>query len=205
MISFCYQCGSFYRSRFVLCCKCFERALPYCHIDLSDKFCNSYVTSQFLWNESTQSFLFPAIKNLKTIQSYSQAKLFIDNLPNWFTQIPASFFVRHRQIGWVPVPSLSNPMRNHYLAQIFQKQIGGRIVDILKCVDKSPQKNKSYSDRQNIIFASKGGQNDLSLDETLFIFVDDIVTTGATLRACQKSLNLDYLIAWTFAYRLKLS
>jgi predicted amidophosphoribosyltransferase len=211
-IQFCLQCGCFYflSSRQLWCEHCFSiiqyLKAPPPKLLLPDH-PNSYVYSHFTWSNQTQDVLYPALRLLKKVQSFSEASPFVFSVEKWFDHIPSEFFQNKKSLLWIPVPSEINPKRSFFLAAHLQSLLGGEILDILQKEQllqvSLPQKRKSAEERTHITLTLKKELLSKIQDHNLVIFVDDIVTTGSTLKACQKALSLDYLVAWTFAYRPK--
>lgn len=205
MISFCLNCGSFYKVRFLFCRTCLSKLEAITDVNISLAFENAYVVSQFAWTETNTSCLLPAIRALKKLRTAHKAHYFALNIENWFNGLPSHFLTGKKELLWVPVPSPSNPIRTVALAQYFSSILGGRLYDVLEVKDYSPQKKKTLKERNKVLIRVKYPDPHFNHDSKVLILVDDIVTTGATLRSCQKALKMDYLIAWTFAYRTKAS
>jgi len=163
------------------------------------------VTSQFIWSDSSPRFVSTSIRHIKQLNSISNSERYIFELDRWFSEMPEYYLKNKKGLVWVPVPSLSNVNRTICLAHALKKHLGGKVKNILTHLNPSIQKTKSREARLSIKFGLRPTFNPDELRDQLLIIVDDIVTTGATLNACQEALRIDYLVAWTFAYRSKIN
>lgn len=125
-------------------------------------------------------------------------------------QFYAQAFVSRMELGTLPsdtvlVPCPSSKGRFHALvwAQSLAQVLGLPITEALELETPSQgsQKHKSWSDRQKIRF-----RRTHVLRHKHVIFIDDIVTTGATAIAAQKALGptLGFEV-WCLAHRRQLA
>lgn len=121
------------------------------------------------------------------------AKAFISRIS--LTSLPSNTVL-------VPCPNLKGRDHSRVLAKAFSKLLGVPIIDALLPVGApKSQKQKSRAERQRIQF-----QKTVVLRHKHVIFIDDIVTTGATAIAAQKALGPTVgFEVWCLAHRRQLA
>ncbi|MGE5085573.1 MAG: ComF family protein, partial [Bacillota bacterium] len=110
-----------------------------------------------------------------------------------------------RPIRIVPAPS-STGKRDHafFWAKALSHEVGGDLFPCLKKAQSRKQRGSSLSERLTLQFDLDENNSDLPIDwpEVLWVFADDIVTTGSTALAAYKALGSPpHFEVWTLAKR----
>lgn len=102
------------------------------------------------------------------------ADIFVDQLGSFRVQLNNPLFV--------PIPSRMSATKDHaYLwAQSLSQRLGGEVRLLLRRADSTQQKRKSREERTHIQFERVG---ELGNSFRTVVMVDDLVASGATMRA----------------------
>lgn len=199
----CTNCGSFNCKQFCLCQPCWsflknrESDLVFSHLDRRAK-ARLEIKSLFEWEPDENRPLSLLLQTLKG-----------GPFPSDFDVIAQEFHRRFhlsnkctKPLVLVPAPPRGN-QRDHAQcwAEALQRTFGGAIVNGLRRIGPQEQKELSRNDRYRLRL--EGIEKFTGFDQQV-VFVDDVVTTGATVFAAYKALGLPpYFQAWTIAYRIQ--
>lgn len=127
-------------------------------------------------------------------------------LPETFQIYAERFVSRMRLINLkssvlVPCPSKAGRIHAQVLAQKFSGLLGIPVLEILENASESSQKARLKHERQKLQF-----QRTAPIPSKHVIFIDDIVTTGATVEAAAIALRgAPGLQVWCLAHRRQLA
>jgi len=118
-----------------------------------------------------------------------------------------NFYKRKNKIFVVPPPRvLKSKDHGYFWSMALAKEVGGVMRDCLISIPDGGknaglgQKSKSKEERASIEFKTEEVFS--NLDEVMFIFADDIITTGSTASAAYFALGCPKnFMVWTLAYR----
>jgi len=198
---FCYQCNTYWKVEKILCSNCAKQF--YQGKVLLDWPIQHDIFAQFLWIPNEDANLHQVVIHYKNLTKHKPLSKYLINLEQWFYNIPNYFFDNKTEIIWVPVPSGSKRFVNHLVAEYMKTYFGGRVLDCLMKIGNLEQKQLPKSQRQNIAITLKPDFIKFDWSNALIIFIDDIITTGNTLKACWQAMSLNYVVSWHFAYRPK--
>lgn len=109
-----------------------------------------------------------------------------------------------RPMLFVPAPPKIPGFRDHAysLAKACAKECSGELKSLLIRNQGRDQKSGNRKARQEISFGSLDRQLGLKLKSVQVVFIDDVVTTGSTVRAAYEALgNPPNFEAWAIAFR----
>lgn len=176
---FCAKCGSWNIKTDIFCSSCWIKPQIYKR-KISLQIDHYYL---YPWSEYTRLLVY-SCKNgfhLKTLEKIATQTMF-----------PKAFFKTESRVVCAPSSTGKRFKKNHAwcIATAFGFQ---NIEDCF--VKKGKQKNKSKNERKEIA---------LSLQQELqgenWVFIDDVVTTGATVRAMYKALGLKSTVVFSISY-----
>ncbi len=154
---------------------------------------------QYFSEKFTQSF---AVEELTQMRVEAEEET--NNIQQGRT-FPFLAFQR-RKIVLIPCPSKGKrPDHAYFFAHYLSKCLGGELRPLIHhpngFLNKTSQRNKEKKDRKSIKF-ERTAYEEPDKENTIFVFVDDILTTGSTAIAAYKALGCPrHFQAWVLAYR----
>ena len=182
----CAVCGSFTPPTDWLCSHCW-RFLEKNYLSSRDVFRLEDTLSHFRlfdWHEENDLFMKQFINSLKGGgPNFIFKRMVLECFPRF---LYTRGFPKKNDFIFVPAPARASDRSDHALelARAFEFYFGGEIQPILRKTSGSSQKLKSKAERSQIQLLSHK-----SLKQKNVIFVDDVLTTGATARAAFKALG----------------
>lgn len=214
-IRVCAHCGSFFGIEACFCNSCWDKLWrcrnPRCDLKITDYSFNLY--SIFIWNSENQ-IVGSLIKALK--EAYFTT--IWENLAQYFFEYHSSL---HQNPLIIPAPSSSDlsvvtssssatssynlQSNNKDHAAIWAENLAlknqGSVQICLKRTDldsKKAQKTKTFTERQQLSLTQIQRPS-----KKHWIFVDDLITTGSTVRSAAKALGIPPVEVWSLAVRQK--
>lgn len=195
----CLNCGSFFANDSLLCLYCEERLQDsdFCELEWSEQK-KLAVYSLFDWAPQQSDILSSLLLNLKgrgRKKAWNYwAKVF------WLQR--ASYLREGMKLIFIPAASTSGREDHAYeFAKSLADQSGGELLAALSKTTNSHQKGKNRDERCEVSIGSHV-KIAAKCPETLYILVDDVLTTGSTALASFKSLGkpLNFEV-WALAKR----
>ncbi len=111
-----------------------------------------------------------------------------DFLADVFVDQLGSFRVQLKNPLFVPIPARGERTEDHAFlwAQALSQRLGGEVKGLLKRADEDQQKRKNREERARIQFAKTGV---LGNSFRTVVLVDDLVASGATMRAAMTAFS----------------
>lgn len=184
----CLHCGSLFPNQGLLCDPCeknIEVLKEYEDLGLP------FVKTLYLWRPAQSDILSSLMLHLKGARQKWAWKYYAQ----MFLRIHLfSEFRSYTQIIVVPAPAKSKkPDHAHYWAEALAEGLGALLLPCLMKIEPaaSYQRTKGRSERNQIRFEVRENSTlpEVSSRATLWIFADDIYTTGATSRAAYEALG----------------
>ena len=198
----CLHCGSFLKTEGFLCNPCREtvsRCLPpqldHSHVMVFEVF------AAFRWNPGVSDLLSSQLVHLKGHAVYADWNYWAER----FVQRRFSRLTESRQIRIIPAPS-STGRKDHayHWAEALARNTGAEFFPCLKKGRAHKQRGASLTDRLSVEVHLDENNSELAMDwgEVLWVFADDIVTTGSTALAAYKALGSPpHFEVWALAKR----
>jgi len=183
----CLSCGVYEPPIDILCSKCWEHYKVMSKMQLTTNSLNYNFTVKraWVWGRKNNEYIKKIIYNLKCGHS---EKVF-EKLALLILQKVIFDYYFDRKLIFVPAPG-ARPKKNHalYIARALSSITGCDFKDILfENKNNKKQKRLSRLERENKKFEVKGSFK-LQGNEQI-IFIDDVITTGATAKAAFKALG----------------
>jgi predicted amidophosphoribosyltransferase len=183
----CLKCGSFFITRNYFCETCTDDFLiSQVQIRSENLTTDLKVTSFFSWVKYESDSLSELIYLLKTSSSLAAWNWFVQYFESEICQI-----VDTKQASiLIPIPGLKRSYHTKNLALEIQNLTGCKSISLLRKSDqKMAQKTKSALDRNQIQFEiCEDFTEELNTISRIYL-IDDIVTTGATLRSASSAIK----------------
>ncbi|MCY4512538.1 MAG: hypothetical protein OXB86_02490 [Bdellovibrionales bacterium] len=182
----CAVCGSFMPPTDWLCSHCW-RFLEKEYLSSQDVFRLENTLPHFRlfdWYEENDLFMRRFVSSLKGGgPNFIFKRMALECFPRF---LYTRGFPKKTNFVFVPAPSRSPNRPDHALelARAFGFYFGGEVYSVLQRVSRFSQKLKNKSERSQIQILSNK-----SLKNKNVIFIDDILTTGATARAAFKAMG----------------
>lgn len=201
-MSCCLNCGSFVVNEVSLCGPCFERLMGW-HQKQLEPLNSLKVRALFEWRAGESDLLSKVV--LSTKQSGSKVR--------W--SFYANQFVKKwiEEISWVPrniiiipAPSRKPAQKDHaYLwAEALADALGAQFRPCLQRTSTSHQRGLDRGERALVemqLLENSTGSMDFPA-HSLWVFVDDVLTTGATAREAHRALGMPpQFEVWVMARR----
>jgi len=198
----CLHCGSFLKTEGLLCNPCRDLVSSYLSSTLEgSQFLTFQIYAAFRWRPGASDLLSRQLVHLKGARAFRDWNYWAER----FVQRRQCLSSLNRPIRIVPAPS-STGNKDHafFWAQALSQQVGGELFPCLKKAQSHKQRWSSLSDRLGLQFDLDENNSELPIDwsEVLWVFADDIVTTGSTALAAYKALGSPpHFEVWTLAKR----
>lgn len=199
-LSCCANCGSLLPYEAHLCKPCLGHLKSH-ELEAPVYDHGFYVYSLYRWKSGQSDLLSRLIISLKG----RGGKVAWKYLANLFVRNNFALLSQIHQIYFVPAPSSEvNGDHSQLWAESLAALVGGTVIPCLRKI-KSQKQRALGRDERSLIELEVYEKNTFEFtpeDQSLWIFVDDIVTTGATARAAHKALGKpDNFMVWALAQR----
>ncbi len=183
----CLRCGSFFLTKNYFCTKCTDHFLVNYFQKISQTYGSDLVVSSFIqWPKNESDSLSELVYLLKTRTSDCAWEWFVQNLD---LEICAVIDPLPNTI-LLPVPGSKYSHHTSNFAKALQKLTGCRAIHALhKVNDNQNQKRKSVIQRQYTKFELNENFTEMLSTADHIYIIDDIVTTGSTLKNISNSLK----------------
>ncbi|QDK39506.1 ComF family protein [Bdellovibrio sp. NC01] len=187
----CLYCGSLQGTKALLCERC-ARQLEYYEHEQGLFHYNEApypIFALYEWNPGQSDLLSSTVLALKQgqrreawnhyAQKFSQKRMALNMTPS-------------KKIRFVPAPSSSGHKDHAFAhAEALAKHFSGEVVPCLKKLKKKSQRGGNRQQRQRLRLGLDEKYSEVSKDstDTLWVFVDDILTTGSTAHAAYEVLG----------------
>ena len=181
----CVGCGSLQPNKSGLCEKCLRQLNTYKKInDLND---NCF--SLYSWQPHVSDLISSYVYYLKSIFSYQSWSVISEEFLN---SVKLEMNVQSTLL--VPIPSSTGRNHSLYFAKNLSKLTGMPYKQVLSYVKTDQptqsQKQKNKQERAEQLFVIDEKFTDIIQSYKGIVFVDDIITTGATYTAAQQAVRL---------------
>ena len=181
----CVGCGSLQPNKSALCEKCLRQLNTYKKInDLND---NCF--SLYSWQPHVSDLISSYVYYLKSIFSYPSWSVISEEFLN---SVKLEMNVQSTLL--VPIPSSTGRNHSLYFAKNLSKLTGMPYKQVLSYVKTDQptqsQKQKNKQERAEQLFVIDEKFTDIIQSYKGIVFVDDIITTGATYTAAQQAVRL---------------
>lgn len=198
----CLNCGSLYCTAGYLCEDCYSVLKKYENKDLKIPLAYPYpIFSLYLWKPDQSNLLSRMFSFLKGTRSNYGWAYFAPI----FVQRRISFEIESAPIRIVPAPSTSGGVDHATLwAKNLAAITGGTFTPCLLKKGKGKQKQLKSDERRKIEISLIEKYSELTKTETgtLWIFVDDVLTTGSTSLAAFEALGCpEHFEVWVLGHR----
>lgn len=200
--SCCLNCGSLIAGEGLLCRPC---RMTLARLEQT-KIANNFplrVVAHYAWSPGQSDLLSRLVSALKGPGARGAWKFYAKDFSR---KRALTLQGRHRRICVVPAPSRTSAKKDHayFWGEALAESLGAHFLPCLKKSSKNQQRGASRGERALV---------DIELNEistegvdiptgTLWIFADDILTTGATARAAHFALGSPpHFEVWVFAQR----
>jgi predicted amidophosphoribosyltransferase len=193
----CLHCGSFQSNRSQFCRVCEKvmwEAHPQNHRFTMEK-SKITGTALFEWHPDQDRRISKLMINLKGGRLQGAFGVYAERFVSRMKGIDL------QETILVPCPAKGDRKHSQVLAQAFSSLLGLPVYDVLENGSQSPQKGRLKRDRERILLTAK-----VQFPDKHVIFIDDIVTTGATAQAAANALkpNRGFEV-WCLAHRRQLA
>ncbi|WP_413585785.1 ComF family protein [Bdellovibrio sp. HCB274] len=199
----CLHCGSFLKSEGLLCESCRNKVETYIKPDLEMRTLGVFEAYMlFRWNPGTSDLLSAQLAGLKGFRTNFDWNYWA----NRFVSRRIHKALPTRRIILIPAPSSTGRTGDHAYqwAQALGKATGAEICLCLTKKTRAHQRGATRENRVQVEFALDENSSMVSefWSDALWVFVDDIVTTGSTALAAYEALGRPpHFEAWALAQR----
>lgn len=154
----------------------------------------------FDWNQNTKEFVEPLIHAAKG----GQRKALIKKIAETMIYHRSNYDLGSEQIVLIPAARSRTKKTDHALeiARALSQLTGFPVLDILRKTQDGEQKNKNNRERAKIEVLNLEKNTWSASEKTMYILVDDVVTTGSTALSSYIALNQPlYFEVWSLCYR----
>ena len=198
----CLHCGSLQCQKPPLCTQCSQQLVRYEGAPLhqyDEGLFQAY--SQYEWSPGQSDIFSSMVLSLKG--KYSRR--YWARLAAEFVQKRLSLEMQNRPIKIVPAPS-SSGKKDHafWWGETLARELKADFVPCLQKATKRSQRGQSRQQRSKLRISVDEKYSDQidSSSEALWVFVDDILTTGATAHAAYEALGSPpHFEVWVLGYR----
>lgn len=198
----CSVCNSWWQPCEWICPTCHQKI---CHLlENHHRYVKGLSTQHLLvWNETNGNWVRPLIESLKGGFPSNELRTLLESdltkrIQNSDSNIePQKTYV-------VPAPSKKRGAKDHafVLAQEYANILGYPLVNPLVRIDQGAQRGRSRQERTQIRVELDKNYKPEQFASAKIIWVDDVLTTGATAEACHKAMGSPKNFSvWTLAYR----
>lgn len=199
--SVCSYCGSIWIQESGLCQDCYDLLTERYVYEPTDPLATAFY--YYLWNPNISNLLSNHLHALKGWQVAFKWKHYAYLMSLRYR----SYLPTGRAIKVVYPPSTTGKKDHAYCFAFYTAYyLGGELVSLKRDrteVNRS-QKKKTVSERYEIEFRrdEKFSVNSENIEQDVWLFVDDVLTTGATYLAVKKALgNPKFMYTWVLAKR----
>jgi predicted amidophosphoribosyltransferase len=198
----CLHCGSFLKTEGFLCNPCRETVSKYLPSQLEHSHVMVFdVFAAFRWNPGVSDLLSSQLVHLKGPHAFADWNYWAER----FVQRRFSRPLEGRRIRIVPAPSSTGrPDHAYHWAEALSRGTGAEFFPCLKKGCSHKQRGATLEDRLSVEVQLDENNSELAMDwaEVLWVFADDIVTTGSTALAAYKALGSPpHFEVWALAKR----
>lgn len=204
----CCLCGTYLRGQGPTCSVCWEQLLERFQSAAPERREQDIAVSLFNWIPGDGAKISRLVRHLKGDHQASEWR--------WIARawLGQGVWPSHRKsarakaLVLVPMPSPTGRLHALHFARGFAEELGAEVCDYLR-LDGAPahaeQKNlRRWSRRRRRLRC----REDITLSELkakTIVLIDDVVTTGSTVRAARQALRLDQAEVWCLADRRHLA